>query len=150
MQASRVPVDQIQQREQVDPDNVDEVPVEAADLDRSVPLGGEASLPGHDQEPEKNAQADDHVQRVQARHNEVEGEEQLRVVGVGVLIGVSWDRHFFEAEGSAGHVMLDELVVVLDALDAEEDHAEEDREDETADQQGAAGGLRGPNSEDYG
>ena len=34
-----VPADQIEQREQEDPDDVDEVPVEAADLDRAGVLG---------------------------------------------------------------------------------------------------------------
>ena len=33
-----MPLDQIEQREQEDPDDVDEVPVEAEDFDRRVPL----------------------------------------------------------------------------------------------------------------
>src|SRR5712671_6907841 len=32
MEASRVPVNQVEQRKQIDPDNVDEVPVQAADF----------------------------------------------------------------------------------------------------------------------
>ena len=44
MQASRVPVNQVKQREQVNPDDIDKVPVEAADLDRRVLLRSEASL----------------------------------------------------------------------------------------------------------
>src|ERR1700731_2471281 len=36
MQASRVPVDQIEQREKIDPDNIDEVPEETTNLDRRV------------------------------------------------------------------------------------------------------------------
>jgi hypothetical protein len=47
MQASRVPVNQIEQREQVNPDDIDEVPVEAADLDWSMPFWREPALPGH-------------------------------------------------------------------------------------------------------
>src|SRR5208282_5000571 len=136
MQASRVPVNQIKQREQVNPDDVDEVPIEAADLDWSVPLGGEAAFPGHDQEPEKNAETDDHVQRVQASHDEVEREEQLRVAGVGVLTRMPGDRLLVETERGAGDVMLHELFTVLDAFYAEEDHPQEHGEDEARDQQG--------------
>ena len=72
------------------------------------------------QEPGKKAEADDHVQGVQAGHDEVEREENLGVVRVGVLIGMAGDRHVIEAEGRAGNVMLFEFVFVLDAFDAEE------------------------------
>ena len=41
-------VDQVQQREQEDPDDVDEVPVQAGDLDRRVVLGGELALAAPD------------------------------------------------------------------------------------------------------
>src|SRR5580704_15849906 len=150
MQASWVPVDQVKQREQVNPDDVNEVPVEAADLDWSVPLGSETSLPGHDQEPEKNAEADDHVQCVQAGHDEVEGEEKLRVVRVCALTGMPGDRHIIKAERRARDVMLDKLVVVLDSFDAEKDQAEDDSDTEAADQQITAGGLRGPDCENHG
>ena len=64
------------------------------------------------------AEADDHVQRVQPGHHEVEREEDLRVPEVLLL----------ELERRARHVMLDELVVVLDALDAEERRAEDHRQ----------------------
>src|SRR5271169_5554000 len=114
MRASRVPVDQVEQWKQVDPDNVDEMPVEAADLDWSVILGTESAFPRHDQKPEKDAQPDDHMQRVQPSHDEVKREKQLRMLRVGVLPGMARDRHFVEAEGRAGNVMLFELVLVLD------------------------------------
>src|ERR1700691_5280603 len=150
MQASRVPVDQVKQREQVNPDDVDEVPVQAADLDWSVPLGSESSLPGHDQEPEKNTQADDHVYRVQARHHEVKREEQLRVMWISILAGVSGDRHILEAEGCPGYMMLLKFLCVFDAFDAEKRETEQHGDDETDDQQRAARSLRGPDGEHHG
>src|SRR5258708_20077916 len=85
MQASRVPVDEIKQRKQVNPNDVDEVPVEAADFDGSVVFGSEASFPGCEEKPEKNAEPDDHVERVQAGHNEIKSEENLRITRVPVL-----------------------------------------------------------------
>ena len=41
-----VPPDQVEQRKQENPHDVDEVPVEAADLDRAVVLGGDRAAPG--------------------------------------------------------------------------------------------------------
>ncbi len=46
--------------------------------------------------------------------------------------------------------MLHELFPVLDAFDAEEDETEQHGDDEAANQQRAARGLCGPDSEDYG
>ncbi len=73
-----MPVDQVQQWEQVDPDDVDEVPVQAADFERRVIFGREPAFPCHPEEPGENAESDDHVQRVQAGHHEVQSEENLR------------------------------------------------------------------------
>src|ERR1700692_2365302 len=67
--------DQVQQREQEDPDDVHEVPVQADALERVVPLGGVAPLPGGQQQVAEQADADDHVQGVQPGHAEVEREE---------------------------------------------------------------------------
>ena len=69
-----------------------------------VPRHDHHSITSHD------AEADDHVQRVQPGHHEVQREEDLRVAEVLVL----------ELESRPGHVVLDELRVVLDGLDAEE------------------------------
>ena len=50
-----VTIDEVQQREQEDPDDVDEVPVEAEQLDRRVPSGVNAPLRAmfmmHEQQP---------------------------------------------------------------------------------------------------
>src|SRR5579864_6052296 len=103
-----MPVDQIQQRKQVNPHDVDEVPVEAADLEWGVILRRKASLPCHPQKPGENAEADNHVQGMQSGHDEVEGKENLGVLRVCVLIGMAGDRHVLKAEGRAGHMMIDE------------------------------------------
>jgi hypothetical protein len=46
MLASLVFVDQVKQREQVNPNDVDEMPVQAADFDGCMVFGRQASLPG--------------------------------------------------------------------------------------------------------
>src|ERR1700704_2129790 len=55
MQTSRVTVNQIKQGEQVDPNDVHKVPVQASHFNRSVVLRSEPSLPGHDQQPQEDA-----------------------------------------------------------------------------------------------
>src|SRR5216683_470758 len=69
--------DQVQQREQEDPDDVHEVPVQAEAFERVVPLGGVAPLPGGEQQVAEQTDADDHVQGVQPGHAEIEREEDL-------------------------------------------------------------------------
>src|SRR5712691_1889544 len=149
MQASRVPVDQVEQGKQIDPDNVDEVPVQAANFDRCVVFGSEAAFPCHGQEPEKNSEPDDHVQCMQARHDEIEREENFRMAGISVLAGMPGDWLVLETKGCTGDVMLHEFFPVLDAFDAEEDEAKQHGGDEAADQEGAAGGLRGPDRQHH-
>src|ERR1700689_3587244 len=102
--SSRVPVDQVKQGKQINPDDVDEVPVEASDFDGSVVLGREASVPCHEKEPEKNSQADDHVQSVQSRHDEIKREKNLCVSGIGVLPRMSRNLFVIETERRAGNV----------------------------------------------
>src|SRR3984885_10504985 len=51
METSRVPVNQVEQRKQVNPDNVDEVPVQATDFHRRVVFRSEAAFPGHHEQP---------------------------------------------------------------------------------------------------
>src|SRR6267154_2954774 len=149
IQASRVPVDQVEQGKQVDPDNVDEVPVQAANFDGSVVLGRKAAFPGHSQEPEENSETDDHVESVQARHHEIEREENLRMARISVLPGVPGDGLVLKAEGCTGDMVLHKFVAILNALDAEEGEAEQHGDDKTADQERAAGGLGGPDGENH-
>src|ERR1700686_846420 len=146
----RVPVDQVEQREQIDPDNIDEVPVQSPDVEGRVIFGREATLPRHEQEPCKNTQSDDHVERVQAGHDEVQREENLGVARVGVLVRMSWNGHVIEAEGCARYVVLVEFLFVFDALDAEESETEKHGQDKAANHQGATADLRAPYGEHHG
>src|SRR6478735_2292557 len=80
-----MPAYQVQKREQENPDDIDEVPVQPADLDPDRVNARHRSphrQPHHDGH---QAEADDHVQRVQARHEEVEREEDLGLAAVWAL-----------------------------------------------------------------
>src|SRR5213593_4136872 len=99
--------DQIKKREQENPDDVDEVPVETADLDWNVVLRRNHAANRPPQHERHDPEADDHVQRMQSRHQEVQGEKKLRVAEV----------LRFEVVVQAGDVVLDELRVVLERLD---------------------------------
>src|ERR1700726_361836 len=110
-----VAIDQIEQRKQENPNDIDEVPVQADVLHRRVVLRREASAHRFFNKPKEQAGANNHVQGVQAGHAKVEREEKLGVrVGGGVGAGL-------ELEIPAGDVMLHVFVVVLDRLDAEKD-----------------------------
>src|SRR6202521_4627907 len=117
-------INQIEQRKQENPNDIDEVPVEANVFNGSVVLRREAAAQRFLDEPDKQAGADDHVQGVQAGHAKVKGEEKLGV-GVGGDVGAG-----LEIEIPAGDVVLDVFVVILDALDAQKDAAEDQRGDE--------------------
>src|SRR5579871_6766123 len=69
--------DQIQERKQKDPDDVDEVPIQAADFDRREITRTESATPGHDQNCSHQADANDHVECVKARHEKVEAKHDL-------------------------------------------------------------------------
>src|SRR5258708_37139253 len=89
MQTSRMTINQIKQGEQVDPNDVHTVPVQAAHFNGSVVLRSEPPLPSHDQQPHKNADANNHVHRVQTGHYKVESKENLGMLWIRVLIGVA-------------------------------------------------------------
>src|SRR3984957_17618734 len=115
-----MPVGQVEQRKKINPDDIDEVPVKAADFQRRVIFRRESSLPCGPQKPGKNAQTDNHVQRMQAGHYEVQCKENLCVFGIGVLAGMAWNLFVLEAKRWTGNVVLHELVSIFDALDAKE------------------------------
>src|ERR1051325_5494968 len=68
---------EVEQREEENPYDVYEVPVEPEVLDGRVVLGRVAPLPSPVHDGRDDADADYHVERVQARHREVEPEEHL-------------------------------------------------------------------------
>ena len=72
-----VPAQQIKQRKQKNPNDIDKVPVKPDDLDRTVILRIEPPLHRIDQRNVKQSRADDHVQRVHAGHREIDPVEHL-------------------------------------------------------------------------
>src|SRR2546421_52847 len=121
-----VRAEEVEQREEENPDDVNEVPVESEVLDGRVVLRREATAPGPPHYRRDNEYADDHVERVQARHCEVEPEEHLvlaerharRDVRKNLLAGV-------EPTGD-GYQAVRVLLMVLVSLDAEEREAQDD------------------------
>src|SRR5947208_12284163 len=70
----------VDRREDDDPHYVDEVPVDPADLDAVVVLGGEMSAEGANRHEEQDRQADEDVRAVQARQR-IEDRSERPVVG---------------------------------------------------------------------
>src|SRR6185369_10275443 len=112
-----VPSEQIEKREQEDPDDVHEMPVEAAHLDDVVVL--RRDLPSERAEPEESQEGDpdDQVKRVDPGHREVADEEQLGVSGIRAV----------HPEARAGDQTFDNLEVVLRELDRQERRPQEHR-----------------------
>src|SRR5207245_5366455 len=71
--------DQVKQREEENPDDIDKVPVQAGDLYRVIPVRRKPAAPRHDQKHREDSYPDHHVQRVHARHGKVEEHEELDV-----------------------------------------------------------------------
>src|SRR5512137_933852 len=107
-------LDQVEQREEEDPDEVDEVPVEAGELDRRRVARAELAAGGPHRHPAQDAHADEHVEPVQAGHEEVDREvhRHARALQAGVVVEL------------ARQLPVDPVVVVLDALQHHEGHAE--------------------------
>src|SRR5262249_4456202 len=62
-------------REQVNPDQIDQVPVEADQIDRCVILIRKFTAIGADGDPGEQEDSDENVESVQAGHHEIEREE---------------------------------------------------------------------------
>ena len=84
-------INQIEQWEQENPDNIDEVPVQADHLHRRIPVRAETIAPRHYDQSGEQADAYNHVQRVHARHGEVEKKQNLSLVKV-LRVGISKSR----------------------------------------------------------
>src|SRR5689334_14102515 len=76
-------VNQVEQGEQVDPDQIDQVPVQRGVVDRPEIVGAELLAAGLREHPDPDADADQHVEPVEARHEEVHAEEDVRVARAG-------------------------------------------------------------------
>ena len=92
-------MNQIKQRKQEYPHDIDEMPVEPGDLDgmRNV-----VAMRRAEPQPAQESDAGGHVQRVQAGHREVEAEEQLRL-RVRELVGEVRAGHEVVLIGHKGH-----------------------------------------------
>src|SRR4051812_12907096 len=101
--SSRVTADQVQQWEQINPDDIHQMPVETCVLDRRVISGRIVSLPGQDGQYGEETASDDHVERVHAGHCKVQREEQLGMLGINrdfLAIVIEW---FIEMESRTGN-----------------------------------------------
>ncbi len=121
MTAGDVESGQIEQREEEDPDDIDEVPVKTADLDGRIVFFGERSLPGQVNESDQNSRADDHVQRVEPRHGEIDPEEDPHVLVI--LLRRMIRRRVPESNGR--EKMMIELLLVFEKFDDKESEAQE-------------------------
>src|SRR3974377_394964 len=74
-----VPIDQIEQGEQINPHDVNKVPVQPHYFYRRVINGSEAAFEGLPNYPDQQSCPDDHVQSVQTGHGEVQREIELRM-----------------------------------------------------------------------
>src|SRR5918993_2287901 len=131
---SVVPVDQIEQWKQENPDDVHEVPVEPEHLDRRVPPRRERTLAGHVHDHEQQCNADDHVQCVHPGQREVENHEHAHLVRhrreLAVHMEPALHREQPDHRVRVMRVVQLELGLVLDVLDSEEHQAEQQRRTE--------------------
>src|SRR5580658_10120544 len=72
--------DQVEQREEKDPHDVDEVPIKTRHFDRGVIGRAKGSLARHQENRGHNAEANHHVEGVEAGHEKVKAEQDLRLV----------------------------------------------------------------------
>src|SRR6266481_7122662 len=124
-------VDQVQQREQVNPDNIDEVPVQSCVFNGRVVIGSVFAVPRLVGKESEQAYADNHVQGVHSGHREVEREIHLGVMGVSILafrLGelLLTGKQFVVAEAGSGDVMLFEFFGILVGFDAEKNETQKD------------------------
>src|SRR4030095_3879182 len=84
---------EIQEGKEKNPHDVDKVPIEPGNLDGRIVGGRKAVPPGLHEEDGEYADADDHVQRVQAGHGKVQGKEQFRRLRVRARVDKGGARH---------------------------------------------------------
>src|SRR6266852_4205585 len=68
------PADQVQQWKEKNPDNIDEMPVQAHNLDRREIVRREAVFPRAPDQPNQETHADNHMQGMKSRHRKIEEE----------------------------------------------------------------------------
>ena len=82
--------EQIKQREQENPDNIDEVPIEAGHFDRHVIFRTVGIAESHPSEPSHQPKADDHMQGMEAGHHKIDPEKDPHLIAefVGIDLAV--------------------------------------------------------------
>src|SRR5262249_46330279 len=78
---------QIEQRIEKNPDNIHKVPVQANDLDGRRVRGGENTTPGKHCQDSKQAQANNHMQGMQTRHEKIEDQKELYLTRIWSVVG---------------------------------------------------------------
>jgi len=158
---SLVPADQIEQREEIDPDNVDKVPVQTEVFNkRNVSRGIRPGLARKIMYP-KNPDTIIMCRAWHAGHEEIEREVELGVdrhirrqrlvvvflenLGIGSRIGKR-----LNAEVEAWDVMLLDLLRVLDGLDAQKSRPRMNVKIKAEYQPSPAPGLRAPYAHGHG
>ena len=124
--------DQVKQRKEKDPDNIDEMPVQARHFHRRMIGGRVNAAAGLYHENRKHPDSDDHVQGMKAGHGEIHGKEQLHLPGV-------WTR--IRECASRNQVVL-EFIGIFDSLDSQKGQTEQHRKNEKSDQRLAVSDLR--------
>src|SRR6266446_10331201 len=132
---------QIEQWKKENPDNIDEMPIQAHDFNRSEIIGREASLARSENQPEQQPVPDDHVQRVQPGHGKVEKEIKLSVIepsGRQARQNVS-----FRGPIEARDNVLDEFLMILVLFFADECATENHGQDQKENERAPVADLRG-------
>src|ERR1035437_8435344 len=125
-----MPADQIEQRKKINPDNVDEVPIQPEVHYKRLVSRRVSPCSGAQNHESQNRDADDHVQGVHSRHQEIEREIKLGVPRhiqrqrLVVILRIDFRirlriKKRLQAVVKAGNVMLLNLLPVLDGLDAQ-------------------------------
>src|SRR5208337_1204380 len=134
--------DQIQQREQINPDDIDQVPVQAGVFYGREVAGRVMSPPCQDSQHTKKSAANDHVQGMHAGHGEIEGEKKLGFVRRDRDLLAVVVKGIRELKRWPWYVVLLEFLGVLETFDHEEGHTEQHSNDEIANQHLALARLR--------
>src|SRR5690348_14201904 len=117
---------QVQRRQQEDPDDIDKVPVEPQHVDGRVVLGGEMSAMGEHGDRQDSANSNDHVQGMKASHDPVQEQKQLHrpeLFGSQPLV-----EPFLLIELPSGDQVFFVIDVVLQPLERQKSEAEQRRE----------------------
>src|SRR5450631_1615518 len=137
-----MPADQVQQLKQINPDDIDQGPVQSRVFYRREVARRVMSLPCEDSQHAEEAAANNHMQRVHSGHREIEGKKELGFLRVDRNLLAVVVEGVRELESRSGYVVLLEFFAVLETLDDEEGHAEQYGNDEVADQHFSLARLR--------